>query len=163
MSTQITTNPPVATRSEIQSLRLFDADALSEAVRSSSFEHVQLERGDFRAELKHIQLGRLAIDSGCYTRKLLARGDFPAGKIILGCVLDSREEGCINGYRFRHNDVVIFPEGAELDYILPAATTWCSIQLPEALLEEAGCAKMSPDTISVFPGNRHLAQLMSAS
>lgn len=158
----MTTSSLVNHPPEIQSLSLFDADALSEAVRSSSLEHMQLERGDFRAELKHINLGRLTIDSGCYTRKLIARGDFPAGKIILGCVLDSREEGCINGFRFRHNDVVIFPEGSELDYILPADTSWCAIQLSETLLEEAGCAGIRPNRISVLPGNWRFAQLISS-
>lgn len=162
MSILATTTSTVNTRVAIQSLSLFDADALSEAVRSSSLEHVQLEQGNFRAELKHINLGRLVIDSGCYTRKLIARGVFPAGNIILGCVLDSREEGSVNGYRFRHNDVVIFPEGAELDYIMPAATSWCAIQLTETLLEEVGCAGMRPNEIRVLPGNWYLAQLMGS-
>ena len=159
MTVHITTSSLVNTTPETQFLNLFDADALSDAVRSSSFEHVQLERGEFRADLKHIDVGRLTIDSGRYTRKLVARGEFPPGKVILGCVLDSREEGCINGYRFRRNDVVIFPEGAELDYLLPAATNWCAIQLSETLLEEAGCAGMRPRQIMVLPGNRHLVEL----
>lgn len=161
MTIHKTTSSLVNTTPETQSLSLFDADALSDAVRSSSFEHVQIERGEFRADLKHIDVGRLTIDSGRYTRKLIARGEFPPGKVILGCVLDSREEGCINGYRFRLNDVVIYPEGSELHYILPAATSWCAIQLSETLLLEAGCTEMRPDRVKVLPGNRQLAQLMS--
>jgi len=123
---------------------------------------VQLERGDFQTELKRIDLGRLTLASGCYTRKVIARGDFPPGSIILGCVLESREEGCINGHRFIRNDVVIFPEGAELDYILPAATTWCAIQIAEALLDETGCTEMGIDRIKVLPRNRPLARLMGS-
>ena len=145
---------PVGFMFEIHSLNLFDAGALSEAVRSSRLEHLQVERGDFRAELKRIDLGRLTVDSGCYTRKVIARGDFPPGHVILGCVLDSREPGCINGYRFNRNDVVIFPEGSELDYIQPAFTSWCSIQLEKNVLEEAGCAEMTFDRVKVLPGNR---------
>jgi len=160
--THIITNSPVNALAlpDVYTLSLFDTDALSESVRSSRFEHMQLERGDFRAELKRIDLGRLTIDSGYYTRKVIARGDFPPSSIILGCVLDCCEEGHINGYRLRRNDAVIFPKGAELDYLLPAATSWCTIQLPETLLEEAGCAEMGVDRIKVLPGNRLLARLM---
>jgi len=155
-----TTNSPPSTRIEVQSLSLFDPDALSDAVRSSSFEHVQLERGDFRAELKHVDIGCLKVDSGCYTRKVIARGHFPPDSIMLGCVLDSHEEGCINGYRFRRNDVVVFPKGAELDYLLPAATTWCSVQLSEPLLEDAACTELGFDSVKVLPGHLPLVQLM---
>lgn len=145
---------PVGSILEIHSLNLFDADSLSESVRSSHLEHMQLERGDFRAELKRINLGRLTVDSGCYTRKLIARGDFPPDCVMLGGVLDNREAGCINGYRFSFNDVVVFPEGSDLDYILPAATSWYSVQLTRTLLEEAGCAEMTFDRVKVLPGNR---------
>ena len=160
MTSHTNTSTPVNNRPVLQSLELFDPDALSEAVQSSSFEHVQLEHGCFHAQLKHIDLGSLKIDSGCYTRKVIARGEFPSDTVILGCVLDSREEGSINGYRFRQNDIVIFPDGAELDYIQPAATTWCAVQLPVNLLAEIGCTERTPNRIKVLPGNLHLAQLM---
>lgn len=143
------------------SLRLFDADALTEAVRSSRLEHSQIEQGNFQAELKRVDLGRLSVDSGCYTRKVIAGGDFPPDCVIVGCVLDSREEGCVNGFRFRRHDLIIFPEGAELDCVLPGATTWCTVQLSGILLEEAGCAETVFDRIKVLPGNRPVnAQLV---
>jgi len=79
-------------------------------------------------------------------------------------VLDSREAGCINGYHFSRHDVVIFPEGAELDYRLPAATNWCSIQLSRTLLEQADCAEIGFDRVKILPGNRsenaHLARIL---
>jgi AraC family ethanolamine operon transcriptional activator len=161
MTTHTSTTLPVNSSPVLQSLELFDPDALSESVRSSSFEHVQLEHGCFHAQLKHIDLGSLKIDSGRYTRKVIARGEFPSSTVILGCVLDSREEGSINGYRFRQNDVVIFPDGAELDYILPAATTWCAVQLPVKRLAEIGFTELILNRIKVLPGNLYLAQLMS--
>ena len=132
---------------KIRSVSVFDADALSKAVRSSNFEHVQLESGSFQAELKRLDLGALPVDSGFYSRKVIARDDLPPGHIILGCLLDSREEGYINGYRFRRNDIVIFPEGSELDHMQPAATNWCAIQLPGSILEEIGGTEMWLDRI----------------
>jgi len=64
----MTSTSPVGSTLKTCSLSLFDADALSDAVRSSQIEHSQLERGDFKAELKRTDLGRLTLDSGCYTR-----------------------------------------------------------------------------------------------
>lgn len=144
----------------IQTLSLFDADAMSEAVRSSHFEHMQLEAGDFQAELKRLELGGITIDSGCYTRKVLARGDFPTDKIIIGCILDSREEGEINGYRFSRNDIIIYPKGSELDYIQPAFTNWCAIQVSEGLLEAAGYSETRIDGIRLLTGHHPLVQTM---
>ena len=146
---------------EVQRLRLFDADALAEAVRGARIEHIQLDRGRFQGELKRIDFGAIALDSGCYTRRLLARGAFPPGKIMIGCVLDSCEAGWINGYRFDRNNVVIFPTGAELDYVLPAGTRWCGIPLSDALLEQAGCQEIRIDRIKVMLGNWPLTRLMS--
>jgi AraC family ethanolamine operon transcriptional activator len=135
-------------------LRVFDPDALSEAVSSSEFEHLQLEPGRFTGDLKHLNLGRLAVDSGHYTRKVIARGSFPADRVIVGCVLDCREEGIINGYRFGRQDVVVFPEGSELDYVMPADTVWCSVQFPRSILERAGFTETELKATTVIAGNR---------
>lgn len=43
--------------------------------------------------------------------------------------MSDREPGFINGVRARCHDLVVFPEGAELDYVLPAETEWCTLQL----------------------------------
>ena len=152
----LTMNPssPAGTTLEILSLTLFDADALSDSVRSSRFEHLQLERGDFRADLKRVDVGQLTVDAGCYTRKVMARGDFPSDRVIVGCVLNSREAGNMNGHHFSVNDVVVFPEGAELDCTLPAATNWCSVQLSREILAQMGCAAMTFDRVKVLPGHR---------
>ncbi len=147
-------------QSGIQTLRLFDADAMSEAVRSSKFEHVQLEAGDFRAELKRLELDRITIDSGCYTRKVLARGDFPTSRIVIGCLLDSREEGLINGYRFSRNDIIIYPKGSHLDYLQPAYTTWCAIQVSQQHLEDAGFPETGIDRVRILTGYQPIVQAM---
>ena len=160
MADHPTTPMPTPDAPKVQSLRLYDVDALEEAVRSSRFEHVQVERGEFLAELKRTDIADLSISSGCYTQKDIARGDFPAGCAMLGCVLDCRDEGWINGYRFHRNDVVVYPKGSELDYIQPAATNWCAIPLPDGLLEQSGCQQITIDRIRVMPGNWLLTQLI---
>jgi AraC-like DNA-binding protein len=160
MANQTTTSIPTGSTPEVQSLRLHDVDALAEAVRSSHFEHVQVEPGAFLAELRRINIADLTVDCGCYTRKVIARGDFPPGRIVLGCVLDSREEGWINGYRFHRDDVVVYPQGSELDYIQPAGTRWWAMSLSEELLEQSGCQEIRINSIKVMPGNWPLTRLI---
>jgi AraC-like DNA-binding protein len=160
MTEQTTIPVPPRVAPEVQSVRLCDVDALVEAVHSSHFEHVQIEPGTFLADLKRVIIDDLIIDSGCYTRKVIARGDFPRGCAVLGCVLDSREEGSINGYRFHRNDVVIFPKSSELDYIQPAGTLWYAIALSEALLEQAACQEIRIGRIKVMPGNWAVTRLI---
>jgi AraC-like DNA-binding protein len=151
---------PPRTPPKVQSLRFCDVDALTEAVHSSQFEHLQIEPGAFLADLKRFIFDDLIIDTGCYTRKVIARGNFPPGCALLGCVLNNREEGYINGYRFNRNDVVIFPKPSELDYIQPAGTLWYAIALSDAILEQAGGQEIPIDRIKVMPGNWPLTQLL---
>jgi hypothetical protein len=54
----MTSTSPLVSTLKTCSLSLFDADALSDAVRSSQIEHSQLERGDFKTWLKR-QFGEM--------------------------------------------------------------------------------------------------------
>jgi AraC family ethanolamine operon transcriptional activator len=98
---------------------------------------------------------------------LLARGGFSPTRITIGFLLSDREPGCINGIRSRAHDLVVFPEGGELDYVLPAATEWCAVQLGREALTAAGIPAASIGRMSVVSprAGQHarLAQLMRAA
>jgi AraC family ethanolamine operon transcriptional activator len=130
-------------------LTVFDSDLLAEAVRDADFEHRQLHRGPFRGELIRAEIGGLTIDRGHYSQTLLARGSFSPTRITIGFLLSDREPGCINGIRSRAHDLIIFPEGGELDYVLPAATEWCSVQFERDALLAAGIPTESIGRMSV--------------
>ena len=119
-------------------LTVFDPDLLTETVRDAGLEHRQLHPGPFLGELVRAEVGGLTIDRGCYSQTLLARGGFSPTRITIGFLLSDREPGYINGIRSRANDLVVFPEGEELDYVLPAATEWGTMQFERDALLAAG-------------------------
>jgi AraC family ethanolamine operon transcriptional activator len=132
------TPPLVATEPSRIALAVFDPDLLAEAVRGAGFEHRQLNPGHFSGALVRAEVGGLIIDRGCYSQALLARGAFSPSSITVGFLLSDREPGHINGIRARTQDLIVFPENGELDYVLPAYTEWCSVQIERNALLALG-------------------------
>ncbi|MCG6966678.1 MAG: helix-turn-helix domain-containing protein [Chromatiaceae bacterium] len=141
--------PTVTTRA----LSVFDPDELTEAVGSSNLMHTQVSSGAFAGELRATQLGSCRLDSGEYNQTLIARGAFPAGHVIVGYLLNAREPGRINGFRFAQCDVVVFPQDVELDYFVPADTWWAALQIPRTLLEDARLEALPTRSAKVVPGS----------
>lgn len=132
---------PIATIDPVPadaSLEIFDPEVLQEAVARSRLTHILLDRGPFRGRLASRLLDDLRLDAGCYNRRLIARGEFAEDRLVIGCILDAREAGCINGFRLGRGDLVLFPEGSEMDYLLPAFTDWTALQVPRSYLTRAG-------------------------
>ena len=174
MSPPLLKRPPISTAppsagipSRRIALAVFDPDLLTEAVRDAGFEHLQLHPGPFEGELVRAEVGGLTIDRGSYSQTLLVRGGFASTRVTIGFLLSDREPGCINGIRSRAHDLVVFPEGGELDYVLPAATEWCAVQLDRDALLAAGIPEESIGRMSVVSprAGQHarLAQLMRAA
>ncbi len=69
--------------------------------------------------------------------------------------------------RARAHDLVVFPEGGELDYLLPAATEWCAVQLDRDALLAVGIPAETIGRMSVVSprAGQHarLAQLMRSA
>ncbi|MGD2020355.1 MAG: helix-turn-helix domain-containing protein [Thiohalocapsa sp.] len=122
-------------------LTFFDAAQLSTAIREASLEHYQLDVGDFRGELHGLLAGPIVLNSGCYNRTLRARGCLPDDAVVVGAILMAECDGCINGYRFGAKDLICYPAGAELDYLLPAHTHWAGLQIPRTVLGELGLSE----------------------
>jgi AraC-like DNA-binding protein len=141
--------PTVTTRA----LSVFDPDELTEAVGSSNLMHTQVSSGAFAGELRATQLCSCRLDSGEYNQTLIARGAFPAGHVIVGYLLNAREPGRINGFRFAQCDVVVFPQDVELDYFVPADTWWAALQIPRTLLEDARLEALPTRSAKVVPGS----------
>ncbi|WP_295883483.1 helix-turn-helix domain-containing protein [uncultured Thiohalocapsa sp.] len=135
---------------ERTALTFFDAEQLATAIREASIEHHQLEGGDFRGELSGLLAGSVVLNSGCYSRSLRACGCLPEHAVVVGAILGAGRDGCINGYRFGARDLICYPAGAELDYLLPAQTRWAALQLPRAMLGELGLSASLFDKPRVF-------------
>jgi len=137
----------------MQSLSVFDPDQLVEAVGSSSLMHTQLSRGSFSGSLLAARFGNVWLDSGCYSQTLISRGTFPSGRIVIGCLLDAKQSGCLNGYRFGRHDIVVFPDGAEMDYLLLGDTRWAAVQVSRSQLEDALQSRLRIRGVKVIPGS----------
>jgi len=157
--------PPLVAREPSRiALTVFDPDLLAEAVRGAGFEHRQLYPGRFSGELVRTEAAGIIIDRGCYSRALLAQGAFSPRSITVGFLLSDREPGYVNGIRARAHDLIVFPENGELDYMLPADTEWCSVQIERTALLAFGVDPASIERMSVVSPDtgqrRHLARLM---
>ena len=132
---EVTRNhPPLTTRR----IELFDPDALSDAVQKGHFEHKQVRPGRFYGELRAGGRGGCLVSSGCYSQTLLARGEMPCDAVVIGTILEAYEDGYINGFRFGGRDLICYPAGSELEYLLAAQTRWAALQLPLDLLHRLG-------------------------
>lgn len=152
----------------VRRLDLFDPDALSEAVANGSLEHQQMQRGAFQGALLAREIGDCVVNAGRHNRTLLARGEMPPGAVVLGAVLQARESGRINGFRFGPRDLICCPAASELDYILPAETQWVALQLPLACIDELIAADETIRAVLMrthvwpasWPGTASIVQLM---
>jgi AraC-like DNA-binding protein len=147
------TGPAESPAIAVHSLAVFDPDELVEAVGSSILAHSQLSGGAFRGELFAMQLANCRLDSGRYNQTLISRGAFPSDQLVIGCLLDAGTAGCLNGYRFGRHDCVVFPAGAELDYLVPADTHWVALQVPQASIEAYGLDRIAAQGLQVISGS----------
>ena len=134
------------------SLTIFDAEQLSETVRGSDFEHVQLSGGPFRGRLLRRHFADSTLDAGSYSQNVLVRGAFPEDRIVLGYVLAGREAGYFNGMRLAAHDIVVIAEGGGMEpYRLPAK--------PRKLVSPMPCLRPS---LFTFRPNRELTRVWTA-
>jgi AraC family ethanolamine operon transcriptional activator len=134
-------------------LTMFSSEQLSESVRGSNFEHVQLSGGPFRGHLQQWRFSDSVLDSGIYSQDLLATGTFPADRITLGYILSGGEAGYFNGMRLAANDIIVIGEsGAMEPYRLPADTQWIAFQTRRDFLEREGIPVPAPTRILHYSG-----------
>jgi AraC family ethanolamine operon transcriptional activator len=131
-------------------LTVFDPDLLAEAVRDSDLEHHQVHHGPFRGELFRAEMKWLIIEGGHYSQTLIVRGGFSPDRITIGIPLSDRETGYVNGMCARAHDLVVFPEGGEIDYVMPANTKWAAVQLEHEALVAVGVPEQSIERMSVI-------------
>jgi len=134
-------------------LTSFSTEQLRETVRGSDFEHTQLSDGPFRGRLLRSQFGDSVLDAGSYSRDLLARGTFPADRVVLGYILTGGEAGYFNGMRLAVHDVIVIGEGGAMEpYRLPAGTQWIAFQTRRDLLEREGIPVPAPARMVRYSG-----------
>jgi AraC family ethanolamine operon transcriptional activator len=133
-----------------QRLRCFDPQVLDTAVHGAQLEHRQLEAGAFEGVLSSRAIDAVIVNAGRYSRGLRVFGSLPADSVVVGAILSAKSDGCLNGYRFGRGDIICYPAGTELDYLLPAETHWVALQVPVAELSEWGLTSALFSTTRIF-------------
>lgn len=101
-------------------------------------EATQSSRAGNFTKKPYAHLENSSLDWGSYNLPLHAKGDKPADKVTLGCVLKADEESLCNGFDVAEATPVVLSEGTELDYILAPNTQWAAFQIDRDTLETAG-------------------------
>ena len=130
----------LAARPAVQRLALdsFRPQTLDDAVSGGAVDHIQLARGRFVGELLHAKLGSRGVDYGAYNLPLLAHGEMPRDRIVLGFVASDCDDGNLNGDVVRDAAVVVLVEGSELHYRLAPRTRWLGFRVTRGTLEQTG-------------------------
>lgn len=143
---------PCLSPPSVLELDLFDPDALAECVKGSRLEHHQLGPGRFTGRIVRRWVDGVLLDTGRYSRPLISLGSFQPGSVTVGCVLAAPESGIINASRFGPGDFVVFPEGSEMDYQVPAGTHWLALQCNPDLLAGLGASDTGLRRMGVLSG-----------
>ncbi len=64
-------------------------DHLNEALSGTELENYQLSKGEFSGNISHIDLGKTILDTGTYSKEILAKGTFPKEKITFATILEA--------------------------------------------------------------------------
>jgi AraC family ethanolamine operon transcriptional activator len=116
----------------------FDPSAMSGALQDGHFEHIQVDKGDFRGQVVHSASDQLRVDWGRYSLALLARGDLNAERVSLALLVGGTGAWRVLGAQARNGDIVVLPEGGELVVTLPTQPQWLVMQVPRQRLETMG-------------------------
>jgi len=124
----------------VQTLHLdsFDPEAMEDPIHDNSFDHVQLAKGRFQANLMHARLGDYYVDSGIYNLPLLAQGDMSEDFIFLGFLLSAGGQGFFNGHPVSEATLAIMTEGTEMHYRLAQNSHWLALMIDREMLESTG-------------------------
>ena len=119
----------------MRTLDFDDFDACREALRGWSLEAVQLDRGAFRAELAQAMTGDTLVSEARFGRKLHQTGGPPPGLRTVGIPADRRQRIVWRGQEVGGEELMLFPDGAELDSVSQPGFHVVTFSIPEARLD----------------------------
>ena len=118
-----------------------DPCAYQEAVRSAQVDVLVTAGGDFRAELTHIDLHQISIQSGRETLPRTGRGAMNAKRTAIYFLTGADQEpGRHNGVEFSPGQIIINPAGSTYHHMTPVRCHWGDISLSWDDLAAAGRA-----------------------
>ena len=137
----------------------FRPDTMDHVVSGGAIDHTQLTPGRFKAAMLSAGLEDARLDWAAFNLPLLARGELPAGKVTLACLLQAAEESLCNGWQVGPATPFVFSEGAEVDYKLAPQTQWATLQVSRDALERSGIFLPSNHAASAARGSEAAREL----
>ena len=114
----------------------YDPEQLREVINGADMEHTILASGRCSAKVQHFQSRRLAVNWGFYKFPVVARGQFPAGKISIGVSWGKRVSAWSNGSVLDRADVQVYGEDTDLLYRAGAGTGWLVVVVDREQLQQ---------------------------
>lgn len=122
----------------IRTLACFDPDGMRTVLQQGAIEHVQVGPGRFRGQVAHTATSGMRLDWGRYTLALQARGDLGPDMLTVGYFAAGQGDWRLFGAPVHNGDLVLLPEGGEVQICVPPGAQWLSMQLSRARLEATG-------------------------
>ena len=115
-----------------------DPDAYHAAIRDAHAEGVITGRGNFRADLTRIRLGRLSLQRAKETLPRVAYSAIDPKQFVLVFVTDPGRRGFVNGLEASSGEIIVFRAGSEGHNRISAGSQWGTIGLTHEAVAAAG-------------------------
>ena len=123
---------------KINKISSYDNDQLRQIIKGASFDVLQMDAGQFEAQLYNLSLKGSALDGGIYRKKTLTLGTFAPDVVTFGLIHSLENYGLINGNEVCERDLTVAVDGSEMECFFHEDTPWSTYQIAISDLEKAG-------------------------
>ena len=116
----------------VSSCRLESFEGLSQAIKGSHVEVVQLGRGKFRGSLSYVGIGDFSLSIGSFTVGVRAQRVSSDDNLVIGMLLNSADRVTHWSFDMQPADVLIMPPSTEHDGSFHGASSYAAIRIDHA-------------------------------
>jgi len=128
----------VHTYGNINRISSYDNEHLRQIIKGASFDVLQMNPGQFEAQLFNLSLLDNALDGGFYRKKTLTVGTFAPEVVTFGLIHGLDNYGTINGHNVTELDLTVAVDGSEMECYFHEDTHWSTYQISMEDIKKAG-------------------------
>ena len=113
----------------INKISSYDNEHLRQIIEGASFDVLQMDPGQFEAQLFNLSLVDNALDGGFYRKKTLTVGTFAPDVVTFGLIHGLDNYGIINGRDVTELDLTVAVDGSEMECYFHEDTHWSTYQI----------------------------------
>ena len=122
----------------INKILSYDNEHLRQIIKGASFDVLQMNPGQFEAQLFNLSLLDNALDGGFYRKKTLTVGTFAPDVVTFGLIHGLDNYGTINGRDVTELDLTVAVDGSEMECYFHEDTHWSTYQISLEDIRRAG-------------------------